>query len=412
MFLLGKEGHTILWGETIWQIKGTIDDIASNLLLKVALWWSDTLENQSLRPKEGDAASIYAFDSCFQNRSKGLFVGLNLLDTPELIWNCGTFTGTACITPGHDRSIFQNRSKRPVSVQQIQSTYCVSGLNLLHTSELMLYWRTVTATGCKTPGNDGSTFQNRSKGPATCGLNLQHTPEKILNRRTVTAIVCIRQRIHLSESQQRPHLWREFAGHPWADLELRNFHRHSVHHPRSRLRYLHHKAKALTVAACCGWSTSAVRHSPSSISSSFKVCSKLTKTRFLAAISPLEKSTLLRCFFPKVCWAAVLNSWSVDEGRNVRSSACPFGKTACMIMWDILSWRLVKTPIMHLYLRLWARAKRCRTWKISWLVGWWLPFIKRFLYTFLKLGPSSKERRTLLQFQRFLVFALIIALEF
>ena len=63
-------------------------------------------------------------------------------------------------------------------------------------------------------------------------------------------------------------------------------------------------------------------------------------------------------------------------------------------MWDILAWRLVKKSVMHLYLTLWARAKRCRTWKISWLVGWWLPFIKRFLYTFLKLGPSSKERRT------------------
>ena len=111
-------------------------------------------------------------------------------------------------------------------------------------------------------------------------------------------------------------------------------------------------------------------------------------------ISPLEKSTLLRCFFPKVCWAAVLNSWSVDEGRNVRSSECPFGKTAFMwIMWDILSWRLVKTSVMHLYLTLWARAKRCRTWKISWLVGWWLLFIKRFLYTSLRLGPSSKEKR-------------------
>ena len=81
----------------------------------------------------------------------------------------------------------------------------------------------------------------------------------------------------------------------------------------------HHKAKAFPVAASCGWSTRAVRHSPSSISVSSKVCSKSTRTRFLAVIS-------LRSFFPKVCWAAVLNSWSVDEGRSVRSSGFPFSE--------------------------------------------------------------------------------------
>ena len=43
----------------------------------------------------------------------------------------------------------------------------------------------------------------------------------------------------------------------------------------------HHKAKAPSVAASCGWSTRAVRHSPSSISASSKVCSKSTRTPIL-----------------------------------------------------------------------------------------------------------------------------------
>ena len=38
---------------------------------------------------------------------------------------------------------------------------------------------------------------------------------------------------------------------------------------------------------------------------------------------------------------------------------------------------------------------RCRAWKISWFVGWWLPFIKIFLYTFVKQWrPTSKKRWT------------------
>ena len=92
----------------------------------------------------------------------------------------------------------------------------------------------------------------------------------------------------------------------------------------------HHKAKALCVAASCGWSTRAVRHSPSFISALSKVCSKSTRTRFLAVIS-------LRCFLPKARWAAVLTSWTVEEGRSVRISVCPLGKVTFMwIIWDIL----------------------------------------------------------------------------
>ena len=85
-----------------------------------------------------------------------------------------------------------------------------------------------------------------------------------------------------------------------------------------------HKAKALLVAASCGWSTRAVRHSPPSISASSKLCSKLTKTRLLAVMS-------LRYFFPKARWAFVLRSCILAEGRSERSSACPFGKTTCIL---------------------------------------------------------------------------------
>ena len=81
----------------------------------------------------------------------------------------------------------------------------------------------------------------------------------------------------------------------------------------------YHKAKAPPVAASRGWSTRAVRHSPSSIFAAFKVLSGSTRTRFLAVIS-------LRYFFPKACWAFVLRSWTVEEGKSVRSSAWPFGK--------------------------------------------------------------------------------------
>ena len=54
----------------------------------------------------------------------------------------------------------------------------------------------------------------------------------------------------------------------------------------------HHKAKAVLVAASCGWSTRTVRHCPSFLCDSSKVCSKLTKTRFSPVI-------ILRCFCPK-----------------------------------------------------------------------------------------------------------------
>ena len=101
----------------------------------------------------------------------------------------------------------------------------------------------------------------------------------------------------------------------------------------------HHKAKALPVAASCGWSTRAVRHSPSSISASSKVCSKSTRTRFLAVTS-------LRCFFPKAPLAAVFKSWTVEEGKSDRSSACPFGKATFMLSigWDVLKiWTTIQT---------------------------------------------------------------------
>ena len=109
----------------------------------------------------------------------------------------------------------------------------------------------------------------------------------------------------------------------------------------------HHKAKALPVAASCGWSTRAVRNSPSSISASSKVLSRPARTSFLAVIS-------LRHFCPKAPWAAVLTSWTVEEGKSDRTLGCPLGKaTFIWIIWDILqSWRL-KTSALNLYFTLW-----------------------------------------------------------
>ena len=190
---------------------------------------------------------------------------LNLLHARELISNIRTVSTVAFMAPGNDRSICQNRS---------ECTIC--GLNLLHTSELISNCKTITATDCITPGNDESIFQNRSKG-LFCRLNLLDTPELISNCRTVTAAVCMApgNDCGISMTPQR---------------------------------------KGTT--CCCQW---AVRHSPSSISASFKVCSKSTRTRFLAVIS-------LRHFFPKARSAFFFTSWTVEEGRSDRSSACPFGK--------------------------------------------------------------------------------------
>ena len=98
----------------------------------------------------------------------------------------------------------------------------------------------------------------------------------------------------------------------------------------------HHKAKALPVAASCGWSTRAVRHSPSSISASSKVCSKSARTRFLAVIS-------LRCLIPKACWALVLRSCTVEEGRSVKSSACPFGKATFILSIELRRPSILRT---------------------------------------------------------------------
>ena len=218
------------------------------------------------------------------------------LHTLELISHCRTVTARIFITPSNDRSIFQNRSKG-------KGRMC--GLNLLHTLEPISITRRrnfhnrsksrvvghLPPLSCSPtaelspqwfpPSHDGSIFQNRSKGRIS-GLNLLHT---------------------LSWSRTAE-LSPPKSASPQVTIALSPW---------------HHKAKALPVAASCGWSTRAVSHSPSSISASSKVCSKSTRTRFLAVIS-------LRHFFPKACLAFVLTSWTVEEGGSVRSSACPFGK--------------------------------------------------------------------------------------
>ena len=53
MFLLGKEGHTILRGKTRYEIKGTIDDIASNLLFKLLSDEVTRLKTRVLGQKKG-----------------------------------------------------------------------------------------------------------------------------------------------------------------------------------------------------------------------------------------------------------------------------------------------------------------------------------------------------------------------
>ena len=116
----------------------------------------------------------------------------------------------------------------------------------------------------------------------------------------------------------------------------------------------HHKANAVFVAASCGWSTRAVRHSPSFISASSKVWPGSTRILFLAVIS-------LRCFCPRARWAAVLTSWTVEQGRSDRGSACPFGKaTFIWRIWEVLpSWRRrFETLSMNLSFILWAQAKQ------------------------------------------------------
>ena len=130
--------------------------------------------------------------------------------------------------------------------------------------------RTVTAIVCINPGNDGSIFQNRSKCPIG---GLSCTP--------------------LSWS------WTaELSPPPFAEP-----------HVVIVLSPWHHKAKALSVAAICGWSTRAVRHSLSSIPASSKVVSGSTRTRFFAVTS-------LRYFFPTLPLG--LEPWKEAEVSEVQ----------------------------------------------------------------------------------------------
>ena len=101
----------------------------------------------------------------------------------------------------------------------------------------------------------------------------------------------------------------------------------------------HHKANAPSVATSCGWSIRAVRHSPSSISASSKVCSKLSKTLFSAVTS-------LRYFFPKALWASVITSWTVEQGWSVRSSGFPFSKAT--LIWSICDVLKIWTTLQNI----------------------------------------------------------------
>ena len=212
-----------------------------------------------------------------------MICGLNLLHTPELISNCRTITSTDWNTPCNDGSIFQNRSKG-----------MICGLNLLHTPELISNCRTITSTDWNTPCNDRRKWialrkqckcwsakrvyrrnwwcrlsklwrRQASMWTRRCGaLN----PRRSMLKVTVTYSMLLLgfnapHRIHLPKSQQRHDLWPESATHPWADLELPNYHLHTqigtphvTTDPSSKIA-----AKAWSVAWICytplSWSRTA-----------------------------------------------------------------------------------------------------------------------------------------------------------
>ena len=115
--------------------------------------------------------------------------GLNLLHTLELILNCRTVTTIVLPTPGNDASIFQKRGKGPgcaadsIHLQKWIESAAHPGADL----ELPNCHHHRVAH----PGNDASIFQKRGKGPITSGLHLLHTLELTSKCRTVTAKVCM-----------------------------------------------------------------------------------------------------------------------------------------------------------------------------------------------------------------------------
>ena len=206
------------------------------------------------------------------------------MDTLEQISNCRTATTKGCMTTGYDGSIFQNGSKGHTC-----------GLNLLDTSELILNCRTVTASA---PGwaivimmlriTLNTIRARRSFAFRSCELRIQrpkcwpsasvqlwsattHTdqgtdlcslqcmgmtsiPNKLLGMLVIPVTINLgrspaktdfegrlssrTKHRFIPESQQRPRLSLESAAHPWADLQLPNCHRHSLHDPRRRRIHL------------------------------------------------------------------------------------------------------------------------------------------------------------------------------
>ena len=117
----------------------------------------------------------------------------------------------------------------------------------------------------------------------------------------------------------------------------------------------HHKAKAVFVAASCGWSTRAVRHSPSSISAASNVLLGSTRTRLLAVIS-------LRHFRQRLVGLLSLNLelWKKAEVTEVQHPHSAKLRSLEASSWDVLGILTTasKTSAMNLYFRLWARAKQ------------------------------------------------------
>ena len=129
------------------------------------------------------------------------------------------------LAPGDKRAIFQDGSKC--------TTVCA--LNLLHTLQLILDCRAVTATTWTAPGDNRAIFQDGSKCKA-CGLNLLHTLQLILDCRALTATNLNRPQVTTEPSSKMAAnaccLWPEPAAHSSADLGLQSCHRQNLDNPR------------------------------------------------------------------------------------------------------------------------------------------------------------------------------------
>ena len=271
---------------------------------------------------------------------------------------------------------------------------CISAAHYRADQELQT---TVPAKVCTSPGHDGSIFRMAAKAwtvaqsaaHPSADLDLPNCHRQSLNYPSS-------RRIHLPESQQRPHLWPEPAR-----TILRWYRTAESSPPRSALPPCGLESKqrcsrpdlllvsdCRTVAAkacitpahdrsifqngskgpfvawiCCTPLSSSrtselspqvtvVQYSPDTTrqmqiycccrlwlkyqsSKALSVLYALTSSKVLSRQTTVGSRflavTSLRYFCPKACWAFVLKSWTVEEVRSVRSSACPFSKARLIL---------------------------------------------------------------------------------